>query len=67
MKLNDFAVIGAGIAGSSIAYELSKRRKKVVVYDDDSMFCASKAAGAFVCPMVGKPNPFKDLTNKAFF
>jgi glycine/D-amino acid oxidase-like deaminating enzyme len=67
LKLNDFAVIGAGIAGSSIAYELSKRGKKVVVYDDDSVFCASKAAGAFVSPMVGKPNPFKDLTNKAFF
>jgi len=62
----DFAIVGAGIAGSCTAYELKKRGFKVVVYDKGERFCASLAAGAFISPMIGKPNPFKELTNRAF-
>jgi tRNA U-34 5-methylaminomethyl-2-thiouridine biosynthesis protein MnmC len=62
----DFAIIGAGIAGSSVAHFLKKYGYSVCVVDKDGIAGgASGAAGAFLSPLLGKPNPFKELVNKA--
>ena len=63
----DYVIIGAGIAGSSTAYFLSKYSASVLLLDknDNVAFGASGAAGAFLSPLLGKPNKFKDLIRKA--
>ena len=63
----DYVIIGAGIAGCSLAYFLSKYSKSVLLIDknEDVAFGASGAAGAFLSPLLGKPNKFKDLVTKA--
>ena len=43
----DVVVIGGGITGCSIAYNLSKRGKKVVVIEKDDV--AYEASGRTVC------------------
>lgn len=66
-QLYDVAVIGSGIAGSSIAYQLKKLNQRVAVIDQGELGNgASGAAGAFISPMLGKPNPLKTFTNDAF-
>lgn len=63
----EYIVIGAGIAGCSITHFLSKHSKKVLLIDknEDVGYGASGAAGAFLSPLLGKPNKFKDLVTKA--
>ncbi|MDD2895981.1 MAG: FAD-dependent oxidoreductase [Aliarcobacter sp.] len=63
----DYVIIGAGIAGCSLAHFLSKYSKSVLLIDknEDVAFGASGAAGAFLSPLLGKPNKFKDLITKA--
>lgn len=63
----DYVIIGAGIAGCSLAYFLSKYSKSVLLIDknENVAFGASGAAGAFLSPLLGKPNKFKDLVTKA--
>ena len=34
----DFIVVGQGIAGSCLAYELLERGARTIVYDDGSMY-----------------------------
>jgi tRNA 5-methylaminomethyl-2-thiouridine biosynthesis bifunctional protein len=64
----DTIVIGGGIAGSSIAYELNKCDQKVLLLEKNSIASgASYAAGAFLSPMIGLPNEIKSLINAAFF
>ena len=67
MREYDHAIIGGGITGSTIAYFLSKKSDSVVLIDrnSDVGMGASGAAGAFLSPLLGKPNPFKDLVAKA--
>lgn len=67
MKTYDFAIVGAGIAGSSIAYFLSKKSDSVLLIDksDGVAKGASGAAGAFLSPLLGKANKFKDLVNES--
>jgi len=62
--LYDFVIIGAGIAGSSIAYFL--RDKKVLVVDKEGI-CqkASNAAGAFLYPKVGFNTKYTKFVNEA--
>jgi len=62
--LYDFVIIGAGIAGSSIAYFL--RDKKVLVVDKAGI-CekASNAAGAFLYPKVGFNTKYTKFVNEA--
>ncbi len=63
----DVAVIGAGIAGSTIAYQLKKLNQRIAVFDQAALGNgASGAAGAFISPMLGKPNSLKTFTNDAF-
>jgi len=63
----DYVIIGAGIAGSSTAYFLSKYSNSVLIIDKNKKvaFGASGAAGAFLSPLLGKPNKFKDLITKS--
>ncbi|MBD3840484.1 MAG: FAD-dependent oxidoreductase [Campylobacterales bacterium] len=63
-----YAVVGAGICGSSVVYELTRRtQEKVLLIDKNSNIAqgASGAAGAFLSPLLGKPNLFKDLVTQS--
>ena len=63
----DYVIIGAGISGSCVAYELSKHNDNILVIDknDEIAAGASGAAGAFLSPLLGKNNAFKDLVTKS--
>ncbi|MEA3497920.1 MAG: FAD-dependent oxidoreductase [Campylobacterota bacterium] len=63
----DYVIVGAGISGCSVAYELSKHSNNLLLIDKGSSvaFGASGAAGAFLSPLLGKPNDFKDLVTKS--
>ena len=63
----DVAIIGAGINGSAMAYELLKANKKVVLFDTNSIAGGgSGAAGAFISPKFSKTGELKDLLHIAF-
>jgi tRNA 5-methylaminomethyl-2-thiouridine biosynthesis bifunctional protein len=60
-------IIGAGIAGASIAHALTQQNKKVLVLDKAGIASGgSGAAGAFVSPKIGKDSALHSLTNEAF-
>jgi glycine/D-amino acid oxidase-like deaminating enzyme len=65
----DYIVIGAGIAGCSATFFLNQKdsNSKILIIEQNSKNDnnASMAAGAFLSPLVGKPNIFKDLVNTA--
>ena len=63
----DYVIVGAGIAGCSLAHFLSKYSQSVLLIDknEDVAFGASGAAGAFLSPLLGKPNKFKYLITKS--
>lgn len=61
----DFLVIGAGISGASVAYFLSELGKVCVVDSHGICEGASKAAGAFVSPMMGRGQT-ADFINRCF-
>lgn len=69
MKIYDYIIVGSGICGCSVAYELSQKEKKskILLLDKGSDVAAggSGAAGAFLSPLLGKPNNFKDLIAKS--
>ncbi|MDY3203624.1 MAG: FAD-binding oxidoreductase [Arcobacter sp.] len=67
MKEFDYVVIGAGIAGCSLAHFLKNYSGSILLIDknEDVAFGASGAAGAFLSPLLGKPNKFKDLVTKS--
>lgn len=67
MKIYDFIVVGGGISGSTTAFELFKYTKNILLIDKekDVALGASGAAGAFLSPLLGKPNTFKDLITLA--
>jgi tRNA 5-methylaminomethyl-2-thiouridine biosynthesis bifunctional protein len=63
----DVAIIGAGINGCSVAYELTETGKKVVVFDMSSIAGGgSGAAGAFISPKFSKGGELKELLHEAF-
>jgi len=67
LPIYDTVVVGAGVAGAAVAYHLKKMGHNVAVLDQAPLCSgASGAAGAFVSPMIGKPNPLKSFTNGAF-
>ncbi len=61
----DYVIVGAGIAGCSVAYFLHEKEptKKILILDrhSDIAHGASGAAGAFLSPLLGKPNKLKNL------
>lgn len=67
MKKYDFIIIGAGISGCSLAYFLSKYSNNILLIDKNSdvAYGASGAAGAFLSPLLGIDNKFKNLVTKA--
>lgn len=63
----DTIIIGAGIAGASLAYTLTQQNQKVLLLDKKGIAKGgSGAAGAFVSPKIGKGSPLLTLTNQAF-
>ncbi len=66
-EIYDYVVVGAGIAGSCSAYFLNQYTKNILVLDKNSKSSngASGAAGAFLNPILGKPNEFKDLVTNS--
>ncbi|SFV54558.1 FAD dependent oxidoreductase [hydrothermal vent metagenome] len=63
----DSIIIGAGIAGVSLAHSLRQKNQKVLVLDKKGIASGgSGAAGAFISPKIGKTSSLQMLTNKAF-
>ena len=64
----DLVVVGAGIAGCSIANYAKSKGKKVLIIDRASSVATggSGAAGAFISPKLGKESNLLNLTNLAF-
>lgn len=63
----DVAIIGAGINGCSVAYELTRAGKKVAIFDMSSIAGGgSGAAGAFISPKFSKGGELKELLHEAF-
>ncbi len=69
MKKYDYIIIGAGISGSSVAFSLKQRlpNSSILIIEklEDVGKGASGAAGAFLSPLLGKPNRFKDIVTNA--
>lgn len=66
-KKYEYVVIGGGIAGICTAYFLCKHSNSVLLVEEDKAVLnqASKAAGGFLSPLLGKDNTFKSLVNNA--
>ena len=63
----DTIIIGAGIAGATLAHTLTKKNQNVLVLDKNGIASGgSGAAGAFVSPKIGKGSALQTLTNEAF-
>jgi len=63
----DTIIIGAGIAGASIAHALHKKHQRVLVFDKQGIALGgSGAAGAFISPKIGKTSALHSLSNEAF-
>ena len=63
----DVAVIGAGINGSCITYELSSAKKSVILFDAEGIASGgSGAAGAFISPKFSKSGELKEIIHNAF-
>ncbi len=66
-KTYDTIIVGAGIAGATLAYVLTQQHQKVLVLDKKGIASGgSGAAGAFVSPKIGKGSALQTLTNEAF-
>lgn len=66
-KEYDYVIVGAGITGCSISYFLFEESKSILLLDRncDVAQGASGAAGAFLSPLLGKNNKFKNLVTDA--
>lgn len=65
MKQYDYVIVGAGIAGCSVAHFLKDEKVLLIDRNENVAYGASGAAGAFLSPLLGKPNKFKDLVSNA--
>lgn len=64
MIYTDFLIVGQGIAGTLLSFELRKLGKSILVIDAPNPFKASLVAGAVLNPMAGKhwsPSPNAEL------
>ena len=63
----DVIIIGAGINGCSVAFEMIEAKKSVLVLDMDGVASGgSGAAGAFISPKFSKSGELKELLHDAF-
>ena len=53
-KIVDYIIVGQGIAGTLLHYALSKRGKKVVIFDQNHEGAATKVAAGGINPITGK-------------
>ncbi|MEX2335908.1 MAG: FAD-binding oxidoreductase [Fulvivirga sp.] len=53
-KVYDYIIVGQGLAGSALSYQLIKARKKVLVIDDDRPITSSKVAAGLYNPVTGR-------------
>lgn len=65
MKIYDYVIVGAGIAGCSVAHFLENENVLLIDKNEDAAMGASGAAGAFLSPLLGKPNRLKSLVTQA--
>ncbi|MGJ8677793.1 MAG: FAD-dependent oxidoreductase [Akkermansiaceae bacterium] len=54
MKHVDFLIVGQGLAGSTLAYELLKRGKEIMVLDRGDRGSSSRVAAGLITPLTGK-------------
>lgn len=52
--MKTFIVVGAGIAGVSAAYHLSRRNQKVIIVDREEKGRATDAAAGIICPWLSQ-------------
>ncbi len=66
-KEYDYVIVGAGITGCSISHFLSEESNSILLLDRNCDLAqgASGAAGAFLSPLLGKSNKFKNLVSEA--
>lgn len=50
----DFVIVGQGIAGTTLAWQLKKRGKRVLVVDREEEVTSSKVAAGLMTPVTGK-------------
>lgn len=62
----DFFIVGQGLAGSLLAYELLKRNKRVLVFDDHRPPKASDVAAGLINPVVFRRMTKSWLVDDAF-
>jgi len=63
----DYAVVGAGINGTAIAYFLTQEGKKIALIDKEGIASGgSGAAGAFISPKFTKQSPLRSLLERAY-
>jgi len=67
MHIYDTIIIGAGIAGATMAHSLKQKKQSILLLDKNGIASGgSGAAGAFVSPKIGKGSALQELTNEAF-
>jgi glycine oxidase len=62
----DYIVVGQGLAGSAVAVQLLKLKKKIVVFDDPSANNSSRIAAGLFNPVTGKKMVRTWLADKLF-
>src|SRR5688500_5583019 len=50
----EFLIIGQGICGSFLAYELQKHQRSFQIIDDEKQFSASRVASGIINPVTGR-------------
>jgi glycine oxidase len=50
----DFIIVGQGLAGSLLGYELLKRNKQVLIIDEEKINTSSKIAAGIILPITGR-------------
>lgn len=54
MKHVDFAIVGAGLAGTTLAWQLRRRGRSVLLIDREGGGSASRVAAGLITPVTGK-------------